>query len=1006
MAARRDKRAASPHPPTRRPVLTLDRLWSSPALSPVRCPACGTSLSLHALDHHLDSTCPSAPLPPASAPTPAPSSACDETAQALPAQPTGPPSPLPSLLDSPIAEPPVPIPPSPPPPPSTADTDSAGCDSSSDTSLETNNPHPSSRAAAASRPKPDSVFPPSAAGSHPLPYYVRDFWTMVDGVRGQLPPLLEPQQVALLETLAAASSSAQALFVRIYNRKPRWFRLRSLQQDYADALGSAQVVEAAHELARGGLCTLVSRPTVSFHPASCLADISGLSRHVHPSGSPETVCAAANHVLSDLYDRRLSHLLPEPPDWRIPLNLPELAALATTPAHQPTQTLTQSRLSSKIDRDDFVVAPADQLDLSTALRLLSGPELRDLARQLAIPKSLLTECGSDRDGVVSALLRHAASHRTLLGSGVQSLSRSLQPVLGACVSVAAPLALLLEQITVAFFLTETLAPGATGSSAPSTACMFHFAATDRTPLAASVRLVHPSTHPANHVLLPAFRSHFELAAFHRALAWERYVLAALPRCTQYPPLEASVAALLPELVQVWHAVLREGSSTAAQSDSSIRPVFLASFSPAAPLTRIVDIYVDLLEKRRAHADAIVLLRQMIGQSHVAMDCRGRWYDRLALIIERHANDFEDAHRTCFEGLMDEHVRTGHRWELFHRMNRIARRHPPLVTPPPAFSPTLWWLRHMELLISSPSCMLFAECLARGHPDSSAGQAVEVDIPERFVRAARVMHAQLRTAVSGKSLHSGRDETFAETARSASDHDSRSEPANRPRGERLWLRSLSAPKGADGVFEAEGDSDRGHVVGRVEDIVLNELRHEGYSGTHGEGAFVSTLFVVLLWDVVFAPIPGVFFSPLQTAPLDLWSDSFWRTRRDSLAARLAVVAASARVAELFRESWEAHVGLVCFGAAWALCSLAEWESALDCLGSIRTARLLAILASDYRHSRGGVPDLAVWRPRDKDFRFIEVKSRRDRLSPKQKVWLQVLVHCEIPVELARVEQIEE
>lgn len=33
-------------------------------------------------------------------------------------------------------------------------------------------------------------------------------------------------------------------------------------------------------------------------------------------------------------------------------------------------------------------------------------------------------------------------------------------------------------------------------------------------------------------------------------------------------------------------------------------------------------------------------------------------------------------------------------------------------------------------------------------------------------------------------------------------------------------------------------------------------------------------VLLFWDIIFAPIPGVFETPYQTAPLDMRSDAFY------------------------------------------------------------------------------------------------------------------------------------
>jgi fanconi-associated nuclease 1 len=43
--------------------------------------------------------------------------------------------------------------------------------------------------------------------------------------------------------------------------------------------------------------------------------------------------------------------------------------------------------------------------------------------------------------------------------------------------------------------------------------------------------------------------------------------------------------------------------------------------------------------------------------------------------------------------------------------------------------------------------------------------------------------------------------------------------------------------------------------------------------------------LLFWDVLFLPLPGVFETPYQTAPLDLATDAFFPLRRSEINARL-------------------------------------------------------------------------------------------------------------------------
>jgi Fanconi-associated nuclease 1 len=48
------------------------------------------------------------------------------------------------------------------------------------------------------------------------------------------------------------------------------------------------------------------------------------------------------------------------------------------------------------------------------------------------------------------------------------------------------------------------------------------------------------------------------------------------------------------------------------------------------------------------------------------------------------------------------------------------------------------------------------------------------------------------------------------------------------------------------------------------------------------------FALLFWDILFSPLPGVFETPFQTAPLDLATDAFFPLRRSAINARLAEI----------------------------------------------------------------------------------------------------------------------
>lgn len=61
----------------------------------------------------------------------------------------------------------------------------------------------------------------------------------------------------------------------------------------------------------------------------------------------------------------------------------------------------------------------------------------------------------------------------------------------------------------------------------------------------------------------------------------------------------------------------------------------------------------------------------------------------------------------------------------------------------------------------------------------------------------------------------------------------------------------------------------------------------------------------------------------------------------------------------------------------------------------------MLSEEWGHCTAGMPDLVVWRYSDKQVRFCEVKGPGDKLSDKQKLWIDVLLRAGLHVEVSKV-----
>jgi hypothetical protein len=245
--------------------------------------------------------------------------------------------------------------------------------------------------------------------------------------------------------------------------------------------------------------------------------------------------------------------------------------------------------------------------------------------------------------------------------------------------------------------------------------------------------------------------------------------------------------------------------------------------------------------------------------------------------------------------------------------------------------------------------------------------------------------------------------------------------------------------------AESSSRRLYDSYKFKELTVEELAMQHYfndvdfdCGIHCEGALLRDLFGVLLYPELFdASVEGVFMSAYQDAPLDLGTEVFYSARALAIESRLRHLSSlsaselgdevNARFSELHGTkihgvNWDRYEGpeaviLLCNAAGGAATESSDAKGASKkepsrrglCLrcDSIPTAqhRLGAVagavggraLAAAFRllcldYNSAGLPDLLVWAMREGQqprARFIEVKSERDSLSRRQRLWLATL-----------------
>ncbi|KAL5177112.1 Fanconi-associated nuclease 1 [Glycine soja] len=175
---------------------------------------------------------------------------------------------------------------------------------------------------------------------------------------------------------------------------------------------------------------------------------------------------------------------------------------------------------------------------------------------------------------------------------------------------------------------------------------------------------------------------------------------------------------------------------------------------------------------------------------------------------------------------------------------------------------------------------------------------------------------------------------------------------------------------------------------VEELALHYYARDGggWLGVHAESGIWLTIFGLLMWDVIYADVPNVFYTRFQHRIPHLQQIC------DGMAEEFLI------------KSWETHIGTACRGVNWDCHPLDELHAIVTCVGGICLASLCKLLAQDYRSWSSGMPDLLLWRFHGEysgEAKLVEVKGPKDRLSEQQRAWLLLLMDSGFTIEVCKV-----
>ena len=188
---------------------------------------------------------------------------------------------------------------------------------------------------------------------------------------------------------------------------------------------------------------------------------------------------------------------------------------------------------------------------------------------------------------------------------------------------------------------------------------------------------------------------------------------------------------------------------------------------------------------------------------------------------------------------------------------------------------------------------------------------------------------------------------------------------------------------------------------VEYVLRDHWHSEDAPVFYVENALINSLFGLLCWPAIFAPLPGAFFHPFQSGPADLSAPDFVQ-RRAALFEECLAHLDDGSWREVIVQRHADKQGLQSPFVFWGTLSAPLLALALDCIPAAHLKLFFARLLRDVQANRTGFPDLVRFWPAERRYELVEAKAPGDKLQDNQIRWLQYCAEHGIPVRVCHVQ----
>ena len=172
----------------------------------------------------------------------------------------------------------------------------------------------------------------------------------------------------------------------------------------------------------------------------------------------------------------------------------------------------------------------------------------------------------------------------------------------------------------------------------------------------------------------------------------------------------------------------------------------------------------------------------------------------------------------------------------------------------------------------------------------------------------------------------------------------------------------------------------------------------------ENSLFNGVLGLLIWDVIFAALPGAFYNPFQYRPSDFYAHDFCQRRKHLLQQSWSGISNNTDIKNIVHTRWHEKQGLMNPLVNWQDLSLELIDLALQRIEYAHWRAIFDRILRDLRNNRAGFPDLVCF-PSQGGYCLVEVKGPGDQLQKNQRRWMQYFNEHEIPHRVARVKWIE-